>query len=146
MPFPVRILDADQQELELVVGAEGARSGSYLVNLDGQEFNALAVTADGDWSFNLYDPSINITQWDGLEPFSSVGPDVITYTGDQATVTFSTTRDEPFLISTYDADAGLEALAEQAGPADVTIDLPAGPVLIVVEANGNWTLEMTPAS
>ena len=142
--FSVRLLDADQQELELVVVADGARSGSYLVNLDGKEFDSVAVTADGDWSLNLYDPTVNLEQWDGSEPFSSAGPDVVTYTGDQATVTFSTSRDEPFVISSYDVDAGLEVLAEQAGPADISIDLPAGPVLIVVEADGNWTLETTP--
>lgn len=142
--FSVRILDAAQQELELVVGLEGARSGSYLVNLDGQDFTALAVTADGDWSLNLFDPTINITQWNGAEPFASAGPDVITYTGDQATVIFNTSRDDPFVISAYDAETGLEVLVEQVGPGDVSVELPAGPVLIVVEANGNWTFEAAP--
>lgn len=142
--FSVRILDVAQEELELVVGSEGARSGSYLVNLDGQDFDALAVTADGDWSLNMYDPTINITQWNGAEPFASAGPDVITYTGDQATVIFNTSRDDPFVISAYDAESGLNALVEQVGPGDVNVELPTGPVLIVVEANGNWTLDAAP--
>ena len=142
--FSVRLLDADRNVIELVVDEDGARSGSYLVNLEQQGAAYVAVAADGDWSINLFDPSVNVDQWSGTEPLANAGPDVIRYTGDAMTVVFATGREEPFVISTYDATAGAETIAEGTGPAEIDLDIPAGPISIVLEVTGNWTLEPEP--
>jgi len=142
--FSVRLLDADRNVIELVVDEEGARSGSYLVNLEQQDAAYLAVAADGDWSINLFDPSVNVDQWSGTEPLANAGPDVIRYMGDAVTVVFATGREEPFVMSTYDATAGAETIVEGTGPAEIDLDVPAGPISIVLEVTGNWTLEPVP--
>ena len=139
--FSVRLLDADRTVTELVVDNDGARSGSYLVNLEQLDVAHIAVTADGDWSLNLYDPDVNVEQWSGTEPFRTAGPDVVRFTGDATTVVFVSGRNEPFVISTYDAVTGIETIADGTGPAEVDLSLPAGPVSVVVEATGNWSFE-----
>lgn len=139
-----RLLDPDLEELELVVDNDGARSSGYLVNLDMQDVADIAVTADGDWNVNFFDPEINADQWDGTEILDNAGPDVVRFTGEATTVVFRTAREEPFAISTYDAETGLETLVEGLGPADADVELPAGPVSVVIDAAGNWSLDPAP--
>ncbi len=143
--YSVRALGPDQQEVELIVGPDGARSGDYLINVDQEEIAYFAVLADGGWNLNLYEPRNNFNVWDGAEIYNNAGPDVVTYTGDAVTVSFSSARDTPITIRTFTDEGGVELQLEAQGPIDGMIELPAGPVAIVIEADGNWSIELAGA-
>ncbi|HET9665400.1 MAG TPA: hypothetical protein VFP09_01530 [Desertimonas sp.] len=118
---------------------EGPWSGRYLVGLGGT-ISGFAVTADGDWTLAVEQRNGALT-FDPTAGVTGENPDVVAYENAAPwTATVAVDGAGPIVVSAVTL-AGAQPLVDQTGPFTGTVEIPAGPGFVTVDAAGSWSLQ-----
>ncbi|MGQ7786607.1 TM2 domain-containing protein [Nesterenkonia sp. K-15-9-6] len=136
--FALTVLDAQNQSTaELLVNTIGQYSGSTAWGVmslgDGV---SIQVSADGPWS-------ITVEPFSAAEPMpgSGSGDGVYLYDGGAATLHVTHNGQSNFVVTEETDDLfNLGLLINEIGPYEGSVAIQEGPSLIVVQADGEWTL------
>jgi hypothetical protein len=136
--FVVWELDEALQQVELLVNTIGSYDGVVAVNLTpGTVTTAFEIEADGAWR-------VELSTLDAARRFdaeiSGTGDDVVVYVGDPQVVSLHHEGASNFVVWFYGEDGTSELLANEIGAYDATVPMPAGPALVVVNAEGPWRI------
>ncbi|MFC4544574.1 polysaccharide deacetylase [Halosolutus amylolyticus] len=138
-------IDGDLDD-ERLVTATGATSGESIMTVDGGRYR-LTVEADGPWSIDLDQPAIHSDDLADLPVEASgtgsgfVGP---LWTPDDPSLSVTHDGDGAFIVDGYGADGSWEQIVNKTGAFDNSRSYAAsGVVWINVEADGNWTLDVS---
>ncbi|RNE66829.1 TM2 domain-containing protein [Cryobacterium tepidiphilum] len=138
--FSMSILDASNASTgELLVNTIGDYSGTtiYGINAFG-EGKTIQITADGAWKLNI----APISSAPALAS-SGAGDAVYLYDGDAAKLAASHDGDGNFVVMEETGEAfSMGLLVNEIGAYSGTVPLSAGPSVIAVQADGNWTLDV----
>lgn len=141
--FIVYSLDAGLTELDLIVNTIGPSLGRYPMNFQGDAASFLRVEAEGNWRFEIQELSPTAAPvWDGTAPYTGAGSDVILYNGDAGILDYTNTGDSNFIVTAYGDSSDL--LVNEIGPVDGTTTITAGPMAIVIAAEGDWSFTVRP--
>lgn len=138
--FALSILDASNASTgELLVNTIGDYSGTTIYGINS--FGAgktIKVTADGDWKLTISP----ISSAPALAS-SGAGDAVYLYDGDAAKLAVSHDGQRNFVVMEETGEAfSMGLLVNEIGPYSGTVPLGAGPSVIAVQADGNWTLDV----
>lgn len=136
--FSIAGLDANNETTgDLLINALGAYEGVTILGAHSTaEPVRLQVTADGAWTITL----APLADAPAL-PESGVGDGVYRYEGNAATWQVMHDGEHYFSIDFYtDADMGLSMLVAEVGAYDGEVAAGAGPALVVILADGSWTI------
>ncbi|THV22097.1 hypothetical protein [Glycomyces paridis] len=138
--FILTVLDENNAMTELPVNTIGSYKGTTAFGLQGLGGDAasLQIEADGDWEITIA-PVADVPEL--AVPQEGDGDGVYRYTGDAATWQLSHDGDANFIVSYVSDDIlGWSLLANEIGTYEGTVPVTAGPGLVVVNADGEWTL------
>ncbi|SEC82007.1 TerD family protein [Streptomyces sp. TLI_105] len=123
----------------------GDLRGVGVLHHDGQSPLRLRVDTRGRWMIRLR-PVSTLRSFDG--PVEGYGPDVLAYTGDETGVRFRFEGDEDkkgyFGVAAHRKGGHWEYRFSRRDRGRGKGDLPRGPRLLVVEADGAWSMEPRP--
>jgi hypothetical protein len=141
--FELATLDQDLNHLALVESVVGAVSGTYPIGLAGDPPPSyLRVDADGEWVIEIK-PIESARVW----PSDSIignGADVLRYEGGAAVLDYTNAGASNFIVR-YQRDAGYDLLVNEIGPISGATTMQAGPGIVIVDTEGEWSLSATPA-
>ncbi len=138
-------------QAESLVSTVGSWQGSTLVNVQNftnRPVGSLQVRADsGDWTVALR-PLAAARRWDGTQPVSGRGDDVLlaraAFSGQARITAVQRAAHQSQSIFTLSAYGGTAAVAAPllTGPGNLTggATVPAGTVVLAIEADGTWTI------
>lgn len=136
--FAINALDASNSPTgDLIVNTIGAYSGTGAFGLSSfSDATSLQVTADGDWSITI--APISAAPVTAL-PAAGLGDVVFLYDGDPGTWAITHDGDANIAVIQF---GGLfpNLMVNDIGPYTGSVPVQAGPSVIVVNANGNWTI------
>lgn len=138
--FAVSVLDAANQSTgELLVNTIGAYAGSTSWGINAlAEGSTLQITADGNWT-------ITITPFSTAPELATAGTGdaVFRYDGGAAALAATHTGSRNFVLQEEIAEAfSMGLLVNEIGAYTGTVPLSSGPSIIVVTADGAWTLTL----
>jgi hypothetical protein len=137
--FAVWELDADLNQVDLLVNTIGNYTGNVLVNAtEGVTTHSLEITADGAWRVEIK-PGTAARTFDAS--IDGSGDDVVTYIGDAQVMALSHQGDANFAVWFYGDQE--ELLANEVGVYSATVPMGGGPAVLEITANGPWSI--TPA-
>jgi hypothetical protein len=136
--FAVWELDDDLARVNLLVDRRGNYAGTVLIEKAGGEFAMpLEIRADGRWR-------VEVKPLDATPEFdvqiTGTGDDVVSYTGDGRAMALSHQGDGNFVVRFYGGE-GDRVLANEVGRYNATARMTVGPALVVITANGPWSIE-----
>jgi hypothetical protein len=137
--FIVETLDENGDTNDLLVNEIGTYEGNHLFD-DSAHSVAFKVDADGRWRI-LVRHVTKARAWNPSKTLAGDGPDVVRLT--QASEGFTTLDirhrgSSNFVVYAYSVD-GRELLVNEIGSYSGEVLLPAGTLIITVEADGTWT-------
>lgn len=136
--FAITALDAGNQSTgDLLVNTIGVYSGTTAYGLSSfGDAVRLQVEADGQWTISIVPvsaaPALTL-------PAQSAGDGVFLYDGAAATWTFSHDGESNFAVTQYDGTFP-NLMVNEIGPYTGSVPALAGPSVITVNADGNWTI------
>lgn len=136
--FALTVLDAANQSTgELLVNTIGGYSGTTVYGFNSfSEPKSLQIMADGNWTITIA-PVASAPAFAG----SGTGDAVMLYDGDAAALTATHQGSRNFVvIEETGAAFSMGLLVNEIGAYSGTVPLSAGPSVIVVNADGGWTL------
>jgi hypothetical protein len=137
--FALTVLDSNNQETgDLPVNTIGSYSGTTAFGFDSIAGDpaALQVTAGGSWSVTIKP----ISDAPDL-PDSGSGDGVFRYEGGAADWHLTHDGSENFIVSEYTGDAlDIPLQVNEIGAYEGTVPAKAGPAVVVIKADGSWTL------
>jgi len=131
--FAVWALDANLEQIDLLVNAIGGYAGTVPIGFRGEEVAALEISAAGEWAVQLKPIE---TAREMTDTISGTGDDVFVYRGDTAIAHVTHDGESNFALIGH-PDAGL--LINEIGPYDGTVRFE-GEDIYEVTADGNWTV------
>jgi hypothetical protein len=135
--FSITGLDANNEPTgDLLVNALGAYDGVTALGMSSTEPVRLEITADGPWTISLSP----IASAPAL-PDSGAGDGVFKYEGDAGT--WHVVHSGAHYFSLWEhtgADFEMGLLATEIGAYDGEVAVKKGPSLIVIQADGDWTI------
>lgn len=134
--FTVWALDSGMNEQDLMVNQIGNYSGTVAFNLRGNDTTALEVNADGKWTITLRSV-LTLKEFSGSE-VSGAGDDVLIYRGDAGVATIAHNGSRNFTIWTYGDRSDL--VVNEIGAYNGSVRWSAGPSLVVISADGKWSV------
>ena len=141
--FELSTLDQDLNQIALVESAVGAVSGTYPLGFDEEVTPSyLRVDADGEWVIDIK-PIDEARLWQA-DFIAGVGPDVLRYEGGASVLDYTNAGTSNFIVQ-YLRNPGFDLLVNEIGPISGTTTMQAGPGVVVVDAEGDWTLSASPA-
>ncbi|MGO2110648.1 MAG: TM2 domain-containing protein [Pseudoclavibacter sp.] len=139
----VTVLDASSESTgELLVNAIGAYSGATAWGVTGLgDGTTLQVTASGPWNLTIEPMSSAPSLGSGTEGSGDV---VVLYEGDAGTLAVTNDGAGHFAV-TQDTGSAFEygLLVNDIGPYDGSVAIKAGPSLVTVTSDGNWSLAIS---
>jgi hypothetical protein len=140
--FIIAVLDADGEHTgdDAVANTVGVFSGTAAYGLRSiTEPSQFDVRADGNWTITVA-PLATTPLLEGSA--SGAGPAVLLYGGDAGRLGLSHDGASTFQVSEYiDDTLSVQLVLTRSGAVDEITDIGSGPSLILVKADGNWTLE-----
>jgi hypothetical protein len=138
--FIVKAIDASGESVDLIVNEIGNYSGTRPVDF-GETPAALQIDADGSWTITIQ-PAQRAPVWSGSTSGKGaavllVSPDVFGGGLSKATITHD--GESNFIVKAYGDSTDL--LVNEIGDYSGEVLLPAGTVLLEIEADGSWTVE-----
>lgn len=137
--FSVTALDANNESTgDLLVNTTGSYAGTTGLGLHdiGEDAVRLEIAADGAWTVTVA-PFADAPAL----PESGTGDGVFAFDGPAATWAITHDGTEHFGVSAYTgADFEMPLLVNETGSYDGSEAAPAGPGIVVVTADGNWTI------
>jgi hypothetical protein len=142
----VYTIDKSGSQTDLLVNEIGNYKGTRLFNADESEgTKALKIEADGSWSI-VVKPVAQARQWSGAGRITGTGSDVLIYGGRTdgiTTVQIDHKGKSNFVVYSYSTESGRDLLVNEIGRYSGESLLPAGTVVLAVEADGSWTITPT---
>ena len=141
------IADSDGRDDSLVT-TSGITAGESIAAVERGTYR-LEIDADGPWSIDLFQPAIHATDLD--EPPVDVTGTGSGYVGpiwSDSDLRLEVTHDGDgaFIVDGYGADGSTESIVNQTGAVDNSRSYRAdGTVWLNIEADGDWSLEVTDA-
>ncbi|MCF2530680.1 TerD family protein [Yinghuangia soli] len=141
--FAVWTLDSSLEHDKLLVNEIGNYQGRVLLDERGTVTERLKIESDGPWTVAIQPPTA--APW-LLGPVGGDGPEVLRWTGPRTVVAMTHDGSSNFMVRVYaeapapGQDPYLASLANTLGAYEGESILPAGPCLIEIEADGNWTV------
>jgi hypothetical protein len=139
--FSVSAIDANNEPTgDLLVNEIGAYNGGAEFGVGGlssvgDPAASLKISADGNWTVTI-SPISAAPQF----PSSGTGDGVFLYDGDASNLALTHDGDSNFSVVEYTSELfGTDLLVNEIGSYTGTVPLSAGPALVTVSANGNWT-------
>lgn len=137
--FAVTALDANNESTgDLLVNTTGSYEGVTALGLhELGDAVKLQIDADGAWT-------VTIAPFNAAPalPESGAGYGVFLYDGPAATWAITHDGSEHFAVSVYTSEAfSMPLLVNETGAYEGSEAVTAGPALVVVQANGNWTIK-----
>ncbi|HSA51255.1 MAG TPA: TerD family protein [Yinghuangia sp.] len=145
--FAVWTLNSSLEHDKLLVNEIGAYRGRVLVDERGTATERLKIESDGPWTVVIQPPTA--APW-LTGPVSGDGPEVLRWTGPRTVVAMTHAGTSNFMVRAYAESPGqaedpyLASLANAIGSYDGESIIPAGPCLIEIEADGEWTFTPEP--
>ncbi|WP_225336072.1 polysaccharide deacetylase family protein [Halomicrobium urmianum] len=131
---------------ENLLTTSGNESGESIMAVDDDTYR-LEVDADGEWSIDLSQPAVHADDLEDLPVEASgtgsafVGP---LWTERDVRIVATHDGDGTFIVDGYGADGSREVIVHRSGEFSNSRSYKAGgPAWINVEADGNWTLEIS---
>lgn len=135
--FGVWALDSGMNQSELMVNTVGEYQGTVLFNSRSSvDTTSLEISADGAWTVTVHSV-LSIRGFDGPVA-SGVGDDVVIYRGGSGAASISHDGDNHFAIWSYGERDDL--IVNEIGQYTGTTRWTAGPSVVVVTADGNWSI------
>jgi hypothetical protein len=138
--FVLTVLDSGNAMSELPVNAIGSYEGTTAYGMDelSEEAAALEIVADGDWEITVA-PVTSAPEFSDSQ--AAQGDGVFLYTGGPATWAVSHTGEANFAV-VYVSESlfGWELLVNEIGPYEGTVAVTSGPGVVIVTADGEWSL------
>ena len=138
--FILTVLDANNSMAELPVNTIGSYEGTTAFGLQslGGEAASLQIAADGDWEITI--APINEAP-ELADPQETDGDGVYRYAGDAANWQLSHDGSANFIVSYVSDDLfGFSLLVNEIGSYDGSVPVTAGPGVVVVNADGSWSI------
>jgi hypothetical protein len=138
--FALSVLDSGNAMSELPVNVIGSYEGTTAYGMDelSEDAAALEIVADGDWEITVA-PVTDAPEFS--ESQAAQGDGVYLYTGGPATWALSHDGESNFaVIYVSDSLFGSELLVNEIGPYDGTVAVTSGPGVVIVIADGEWSL------
>jgi hypothetical protein len=137
--FAVWSLDANVNQLDLLVNTIGAYNGTVLFDKQSTEHTeSLQITADGNWTVTLH--SIRALRSFDATGTTGHGDDVLLYRGGAGAATLTHDGSSNFAVWTYGDQTNL--VVNEIGAYNGTVRWTKGPELVTVTADGNWTIKV----
>lgn len=137
--FILEVIDDTNSMVDLPVNDVGSYAGTAAYGLSsfGGEAKKLKITADGAWSIQVVPfsdaPSLPSSgKGDGVFKFES---------GDAPTWTINHKGKSNFIVSEYSDAAIMGLLVNEVGNYSGKVPAYAGPAIVVINADGAWTIE-----
>jgi hypothetical protein len=122
-----------------IINEIGPTAGTYTLNLrDNDRTRYLEIDAEGNWHFEIK-ALTDARPWGG-EELTGVGNDVVVYTGKPGLLDYSNDGDSNFIVT----DLRRDLVINEIGPISGTTTIPEGPLLVTIDAEGNWTMTVRP--
>jgi hypothetical protein len=143
--FIVSPLDASGQDAGSMVNAIGNYSGTVPLNFEsGSSTPAIKIQADGRWTMTIRS-SDQVFQWDGSKPLVGKGDNVVSVVGaiDSSglnTVNITHKGQANFIVDVWGSSSGSTNLVNEIGNYAGQQVLPQDGLLLVVQADGAWTV------
>jgi hypothetical protein len=140
--FVVTTVDAQGQQIDLLVNTIGNYAGTRLVDaLEGQQTAALKIEADGAWTVTTKSTA-SARQWNGAAILTGRGDDVINIQDAFSNLDSlrATHQGEANFIVTAYGDSR-ELLVNDIGTYSGEHLVPNGTILLVIDADGRWTMQ-----
>jgi hypothetical protein len=138
--FALTVLDSGNATSELPVNVIGSYEGTTAYGMDelSEDAAALEILADGDWEITVA-PVTDAPEFSDSQ--AAQGDGVYLYTGAPATWAVSHDGESNFaVIYVSDSFFGWELLVNEIGPYDGTVAVTSGPGVVIVMADGEWSL------
>jgi len=132
---------ADTGEETLLVTATGGYTGNVLFDQGSTHSVAMSVETDGAWSITIRHVS-RARVWNGSGRLTGMGDDVVLITPrptTETTIAAVHSGRAGFVVIGY-SEAGVVAVVDEVGPADVGARLAAGTFALEVLSDGEWSL------
>lgn len=127
-------VDGDLNQTDLLVNEIGAYQGSTIIPADT---SGLSIGADGAWTVTV-DPISSAPTFS--DSYAGSGPAVVVYTGGKAVADISHTGESNFSVRAYPERGFADLLVNEVGNYSGQSIVPAGPAVLVVSADGPWTI------
>lgn len=132
-------LDSGMNQDELMVNTIGNYEGTVLFNNTGNDdVTSLEINADGAWTVTIR--SILSLREFGATAATGVGDDVLIYRGDAGAANITHDGSRNFVVWTYGNRSDL--VVNEIGAYTGTTRWTAGPSVVVVSADGNWSISV----
>ncbi|WP_121741234.1 polysaccharide deacetylase family protein [Natronorubrum halophilum] len=139
------IADGDGSD-DVLVNTAGTTAGESIMAVE-EGTHRLEVDADGEWSIDLFQPEVHANDLDELPVEATgrgsafVGP---IWTDSDARLEVTHDGDGAFVVDGYSADGSRESIINKTGTFDNSRSYhSSGTIWINIEADGDWTLEVT---
>jgi hypothetical protein len=146
--FIVSSLNEGLEEIDLIVNEIGPITSRNLMNVtESEAATHFEVTAEGNWRLEIHQLSDAVDtgvvkSWDGAATFTGSGNDVLVYTGNPGILQYSNSGDSNFIVYAYSDSSDI--LINDIGPVEGSSRITAGPLLLDVQAAGDWALTVVP--
>jgi hypothetical protein len=141
--FELSALDGELNQLELIESVVGEVSGTYPLGFAAQSLPSyLRIDADGAWHIEVR-PVDAARVWEA-ESVSGNGPDVLRFGAGPSVLDYTSSGASNFVVE-YHRDPGYDLLVNEIAPVTGSTTMAAGPGVVVVDAQGEWTLTARPA-
>ncbi|MFN8074693.1 MAG: hypothetical protein U0Q15_04620 [Kineosporiaceae bacterium] len=135
-------LDAQLQERDLLVNDIGRYSGVVLLDADGGDSRKLKIEADGAWTVTISEVAAAPRFGKG-KPATGRGDAVWIYDGDPAVITSQHSGRANFAVTAYGDGSFPDLIVNEIGAYKGEGTIGEGPRLVVVHADGPWTLRVS---
>jgi len=138
--FALTVLDSDNAMSELPVNVIGSYEGTTAYGLDeiSAQAASLEIVADGDWEITVA-PVTDAPEFSDSQ--DAHGDGVYRYTGGSATWSISHDGEANFIVLyVSESSLGSEVLVNEIGSYGGTVPVTAGPGVVIVQADGDWSL------
>lgn len=135
--FAIFSLDDNLVQQDLIVNTIGAYQGTVLFNAGfGGDPSSLEISADGNWTVTMKSV-LSVRQFAG-NSVTGVGDDVVLYFGEAGPAAISHDGSSNFAVWLYGDST--ELVVNEIGAYTGTVRWIAGPSLVAVSADGNWSV------
>ncbi len=138
--FRVEVYNQFGKPMSTLVDVQGDYQGTVAYGLNSQigaTPTTILITSSGNWSVEFAPVSTA-----SMELGSGTSNDVILYPGDAGPLTVQSLTSGDFSLTTFSgSNPTANVLTTQTGWWTGTVDLPDGPLVLVVSSNGAWNLQ-----
>ncbi|MDN5795307.1 MAG: cell wall-binding repeat-containing protein [Intrasporangium sp.] len=135
--FSVWGLDSKLEQTDLLASAIGSYKGTVLFD-EYSDSRSLQIEADGAWTIAIR--ATTAAPRISGKSASGHGDTVLNWSGSASTARLTHDGSGYFSVDAYDPSGDWDLLANEIGSYQGTVRWPAGPRVISIEADGNWSI------